>query len=143
MSVLSEILFWIMVAFVLYIYFGYPILLLVLSKIRLALLLRMADITHVSLIISAYNEEKVIAKKIENALLVDYSRDSLEISVASGDSMGGTNEIVRGYGGQGIKLVPMETNHGKSAVEMLTWFKREATSSCRSLTILCWDLMWL
>ncbi len=113
-----EHIFWIIVALVLYIYFGYPLLLLLLSKLRPASPVQKADITPtVSLIIAAYNEEKVISQKIENCLALDYPREKLEIIVASDGSTDGTNEIVGEYQDKGIKLVALPTNRGKSAAQ--------------------------
>jgi cellulose synthase/poly-beta-1,6-N-acetylglucosamine synthase-like glycosyltransferase len=49
---------------------------------------------RVSLLICAYNEEEVIAQKIENSLALDYPPDLLEIVVVSDGSTDRTNEIV-------------------------------------------------
>lgn len=113
-----EVAFWIFSLVVFYVYFGYPLLLQILSKLHRASPIQKADITPtVSLIISAYNEEEVIAKKIENALTLDYPKDKLEIIVASDGSTDKTNEIVRSYGDQGVKLVALETNRGKTSAQ--------------------------
>jgi cellulose synthase/poly-beta-1,6-N-acetylglucosamine synthase-like glycosyltransferase len=118
MLALTEILLWVIAAIVIYVYFGYPFLLLALSKIRPARSVQKANITPtVSLIIPAYNEEKAIAQKIENVLALVYPRDRLEIIVASDGSTDGTNEILKGYRDQGVRLVVLETNRGKSAAE--------------------------
>jgi len=59
-------LFWLLFALLAYIYFGYPFLLLILSKLRSAPPVQRADITRtVSLIIAAYNEEQTIRKNGE------------------------------------------------------------------------------
>ena len=50
----------------------------------------------VSIIISAYNEEKDITEKLRNSLLLDYPEDKLEIIVSSDGSTDRTNEIVAG-----------------------------------------------
>lgn len=51
----------------------------------------------VSLYIAAYNEEKVIAEKLENSLSLDTVGISLEIVVGSDGSTDRTNEIVEKY----------------------------------------------
>ncbi len=80
--------------------------------------MRKADINPtVSLIIPAYNEEKVIAQKIENSLSLDYSKEKIEIIVASDGSTDGTNEIVRGFEEKGVKLVELNPNQGKSSAQ--------------------------
>jgi cellulose synthase/poly-beta-1,6-N-acetylglucosamine synthase-like glycosyltransferase len=88
------------------------------SKLCPAPPVQKADITPVvSLIIPAYNEEKVIAQKIENTLALDYPRERLEIIVVSDGSTDNTNGIVRRYEDQGVKLIALEKNRGKSAAE--------------------------
>lgn len=103
---------------ILYVYFGYPLLLLILSKLRPGPLVRKADIIpNVSLIIAAYNEEKVIAHKIENSLALNYPQKNLETIIASDGSTDGTNEIVSTFSDQGVKLVALNHNQGKSAAQ--------------------------
>lgn len=113
-----EYLFWIIVALIFYVYFGYPFLLFILSKLRPALQVEKADITpFISIIIAAYNEEKVIAQKIENCLALDYPSEILEIIVASDGSTDATNEIVGGFVEGGVKLVALSSNQGKSIAQ--------------------------
>lgn len=113
-----EFLFLFLIVLILYVYFGYPFLLLILSKLCPSSPVQKAEITPtVSLIIAAYNEEKVIAQKIENCLSLDYPSENLEIIVASDGSMDRTNEIVRGYAGQGVKLIALSPNQGKSSAQ--------------------------
>ena len=80
-----------------YVYWGYPLLLRLIVKIRGTRVVRCSDITpSVSLVISAYNEADVIRDKIQNALSLDYPRDLLEIVVISDASSDGTDDIVTG-----------------------------------------------
>lgn len=69
---------------------------------------------HVSLIISAYNEENIIRQKIENSLELDYPKEKLEIIVAS-ESTDKTNEIVKEYKDSGVILYAYDKREGKSA----------------------------
>jgi len=115
-----EVLFWIFILIITYVYFCYPFLLFILSKLRHASTIHKVEITPtVSLIVAAYNEEKVIGRKIENSLELNYPRDNLEIIIASDGSTDTTNEIVKQYADQGVKLVALETIQGKSAVQNL------------------------
>lgn len=68
----------------------------------------------VALVIAAYNEEEIIAEKIENSLDLDYPRDSLEIIVFSDASSDRTDEIVRSYADQGVRLKRIEGRVGKT-----------------------------
>ncbi len=52
---------------------------------------------YVSVLVAAYNEEKVIAGKIENMLLIDYPADKIEFLIGSDGSSDRTVEIARRY----------------------------------------------
>jgi cellulose synthase/poly-beta-1,6-N-acetylglucosamine synthase-like glycosyltransferase len=67
----------------------------------------------VTLIIPAYNEEKVIQDKIQNCLSLDYPKDKLEIVVASDGSTDRTSELVRQYLSQGVSLLEYHSREGK------------------------------
>lgn len=101
-----EILFWIMISAILYVYLGYPLLLMVLNIFRSSrpILNPSGSLPEVSLLISAYNEEQCIRKKIVNSLEIDYPRDLIEIAVVS-NSSDQTNAIVREYADKGIRLI--------------------------------------
>lgn len=49
-----------------------------------------SELPRVSLLIAAHDEEDVIARKVENALALDYPRELLEVVVASDGSSDGT-----------------------------------------------------
>jgi len=110
-----RIVFWSVVFLLFYIYFGYPLLLYLLSLFRRSRV--RTDETYrpiVSLIIAAYNEEAVIGEKIENSLQLDYPKDKLEIIVFSDASTDRTDEIVKSYADQGVKLLRIEERKGKT-----------------------------
>lgn len=108
-----EIVFWLSVFFVFYAYFGYPLILYLISVLR-PKEIKKGDITpSVSFIIAAYNEEKGIGKKIENTLMQDYPKDCFEIIIASDCSSDRTDEIVATYGAKGVKLVRAPERKGK------------------------------
>jgi cellulose synthase/poly-beta-1,6-N-acetylglucosamine synthase-like glycosyltransferase len=73
------------------------------------------EIPFVSLIIAVHNEEKVIEKKILNALSLDYPKEKLEIIFASDNSTDKTNEIILNYASKydNIRLVNIEKRGGK------------------------------
>lgn len=72
------------------------------------------DRPSVALIIAAYNEEEVIAEKIENSLQLEYPENELNIVVFSDASDDQTDEIVKKYEDQGISLVRIEGRVGKT-----------------------------
>lgn len=107
-----EIIFWLSVFFILYCYLGYPLILFILGLI-FGKEIKRAEITpSLSLLIPVYNEEKIIQKKIENSLNLDYPKDKLEIIVAS-ESNDKTNEIVKKYENKGVKLFSYPNRKGK------------------------------
>lgn len=71
----------------------------------------------VSFIISAYNEEKVIEKKLANTLQLDYPKEKLEIIVASDHSNDRTHEIVRQFKSDGVRLFVATKRRGKTNVQ--------------------------
>ncbi len=71
-------------------------------------------VPEVSVVIPAYNEEAVIARKIENTLALDYPREKLEILVAS-ESNDATDAIVGRYAERGVTLVSSPVRKGKVA----------------------------
>lgn len=71
----------------------------------------------VTLIIAAYNEEGVIAEKIENSLQLEYPDEKLEIVVFSDASSDRTDDIVRSYADRGVELERIEGRVGKTACQ--------------------------
>ncbi len=114
---LGLILFWTAVGVLVYQYVGYPLALGALARIRGRRDEIAGDATpSVSLVISAYDEEEVIARKLENALSLDYPKDLLEIVVASDGSRDRTEEIARSFADRGIVLHAFRPNRGKNLV---------------------------
>ncbi|GIX49591.1 MAG: glycosyl transferase [Candidatus Tectimicrobiota bacterium] len=110
-----EVLFWLCVGLMAYAYFGYPLALLGLRLWRRQPV-RKADITPaVSLLIAAYNEEKDMRAKLDNALSLDYPQEKLQIIVASDCSTDKTDAIVQEYAARGVQLVRLPQRGGKTA----------------------------
>jgi cellulose synthase/poly-beta-1,6-N-acetylglucosamine synthase-like glycosyltransferase len=105
MEVWLEWILWCSVIMVILVTMGYPIFLGFLGFLlrRCRHLDDNAEPT-VSLIIAAYNEEACIARKIENALDLDYPRERLEIIVASDGSSDRTDEIAQFFSHLGVVL---------------------------------------
>jgi len=110
------ILFWASVGAILYAYFGYPLLIAVLARLfprkdRYAT----SAPPQVTLLIAAYNEEPVIEDKIRNSLASDYPREKLQVLVVTDGSSDSTPELVRGFAGDGVKLLHDPKRGGKMA----------------------------
>jgi len=111
--------FWVALFAISYTYVGYPAVLWLVSQFKkLDKRSQTGQSRHlpsVTLIISAYNEEKVIGEKIENALSLDYPRELLEIVIVSDGSTDRTGEIVLKFAHQGTVLRHYEGRIGKTA----------------------------
>jgi glycosyltransferase involved in cell wall biosynthesis len=113
---MSGRLFWFCVAMVGYVYAGYPALLTVLARLRpLQSFGLPAELPTVTLLIAAYNEQRVIAAKLENSLALDYPRDRLQILVAADGSDDATPSIVAGFANRGVDLSYRPERAGKLA----------------------------
>ena len=110
---MMAIVFWVSVIFIFYAYAGYPLLLAALSLFRRHRVGRGAITPRVSFIITAYNEEKRIAEKLDNTLKLDYPKDRFEVIVASDGSTDRTDEIVQAYQSKGVRLVRALEGKGK------------------------------
>jgi cellulose synthase/poly-beta-1,6-N-acetylglucosamine synthase-like glycosyltransferase len=103
-----EAAFWAAVGLILYTHVGYPVLLLVLSRLRRTRSSEAAsaELPPVSLIVAARDEEAVIADKVGNALAADYPRERLEVIVASDGSTDRTVELARAAGADQVLELP-------------------------------------
>jgi cellulose synthase/poly-beta-1,6-N-acetylglucosamine synthase-like glycosyltransferase len=116
---MMKVAFWLASFLVVYPYLIYPVLLRVLARRgpvhAPALILQ--EPPSICLIISAHNEEKVIAEKLGNATALDYPVERLEIIVVSDASSDRTDDIVRRAQARDprIRLLRQDEHRGKSA----------------------------
>lgn len=110
---IAIIVFWTSVFLAFFAYFGYPITLQFFSIFLRKKTNRSEISPKVSLIITAYNEERRIKEKLENTMKLDYPRDKLEIIIASDGSTDKTHEIVESYADRGVKLFIVPDRKGK------------------------------
>jgi cellulose synthase/poly-beta-1,6-N-acetylglucosamine synthase-like glycosyltransferase len=100
-----------------YTYIGYPLLVYLVSLLRPKEVKRAEIEPTVTILITAYNEEKDIRNKLENTLKIEYPKKKLEVLVASDGSTDQTDEIVKGFSQAGIKLFRQEGRVGKTATQ--------------------------
>lgn len=114
---MAYLVFWLAVLSLAYVYIGFPLLLIVVGRLRRREV-RKAPITpRLSLIIPAYNEAEVIAQRLRNDLLADYPRDALEMIVVSDGSTDETDRIVEGFSDDGVILLRVPRLGKNSALE--------------------------
>ena len=106
-------LFWFLLLSILYCYFGYPLLLYSTSRILHQHIRKSSFEPTVSIVLSAWNEEDVIQKKIENLLSLDYPREKIEILIGSDGSTDQTNALVKQFTDSRVHLIENTHRRGK------------------------------
>lgn len=113
------ILFWTVFFLILTHYLLFPLTVCLLAGIRSspspATAAKPAPVPTISLIIAAYNEEKVIRRKLENSLALDYPRAKLEIIVVSDGSTDHTHDIASSFQADGVIAIHEPARRGKTA----------------------------
>ena len=113
-------LFWLCLTIVVYTYVGYGIVLYLLVFVkRLATKAKpLADITddrlpEVTLMVCAYNEEDIIAEKMDNTRRLDYPSDRLHLVWVTDGSNDNTNVLLSAY--PEVKVIYFPERRGKAA----------------------------
>lgn len=109
--------FWISIGLVAYSYLIYPPLISICAHLfGLAITKDKAIRPSVAFLVPVYNEEKVLRKKIENILSLNYPSDKLSIWLGSDSSTDGTHTIVKEFTDPRIHLWIAPTRGGKTQV---------------------------
>lgn len=114
---IAQIIFWTSVAALIYVYVGYPLFVYLVSLVKPRAVRKSFIEPTVTVLITAYNEERDIRAKLENTLLIDYPKEKLEILVASDCSSDRTEEIVRQYADRGVRLYRQTERLGKTMAQ--------------------------
>lgn len=94
-NLLNEIFFWVLIFLPLHSYIFYPLMIWFISLFyKRNELPSKFELPYVSIIISAFNEERVILNRIENIAIQNYDFNRLELIIGSDCSSDGTNEIL-------------------------------------------------
>ena len=118
--IIVEVLFFSSVVLMAYAYIGYPVMVWLLSRLLPRPVYKADIYPRISIVITAHNEERRIAAKLENTLLLDYPMQALEIIVASDCSSDRTEQIVRdcaNSSGRPIKLYRQAERLGKTVAQ--------------------------
>lgn len=113
-----EIVFWILVGFVVYTYGVYPLIVFLLSKFvkREARNFAGETVPTVSVIIPVYNEARILREKLKNIHEVEYQKGQIEFLVGSDGSTDETNDILLEEKSPHIQCIFFSTRRGKAAV---------------------------
>ena len=121
MFIALQILFWLCVLLMFHSYVLFPFLLKLLAEGKKGneiIFEKDATLPHVYILMSAYNEQKVIKEKLDSVFKTDYPLDKLSFYIGSDNSSDQTNAIVTEYAKQytQIKFYPYSERNGKSGV---------------------------
>jgi biofilm PGA synthesis N-glycosyltransferase PgaC len=100
---------------------GYPVLMGIVVLRAKPKQKNYAYMPFVSIIVPAYNEQKVISQRLENLLSLDYPKDRYEITVVESGSTDGTSETVQDTIGRNpnhmprLKLLHEQERRGKAS----------------------------
>jgi cellulose synthase/poly-beta-1,6-N-acetylglucosamine synthase-like glycosyltransferase len=117
--VISQLLFWLSLGILVYVFVGFVLLLVVLSFFRRKTPREQDLYPSVSVIICAYNEEKHIKGKIFNCLELDYPGDRIEIVVVSDGSTDNTDTLLATIQNRAVKTCRAPKQQGKTACQNL------------------------
>lgn len=111
-----QILFWALIALVIFTYLGYPVSLIVLKKLGFRSdksISQSEEMPTMAFVVAAYNEADCIRDKIKNTFQLGYEKDKLQIVIVTDGSNDQTVAIVREY--DGITLYHQPERRGKVA----------------------------
>jgi len=117
MPLMLQAVLWGSIGLLAYIYAGYPLLAILLARIRPRPVQRGPVEASVTVVIAAYNEEADIAGKLRNVLALDHVPGKLDVIVVSDASSDATDAVVRACGLPGVQLLRVEGRVGKTACQ--------------------------
>jgi len=114
---MSTLVFWTCLTLLFYVYVLYPLTVRVLAA-RLGVPVRRgAALPSVTIIVTAYNEERCIRAKLDNISQLDYPPTLLSTVVVSDASSDATEEIARHYDPARVSVLRVEGRRGKTACQ--------------------------
>lgn len=110
-----EIVFWLALILLIYVYAGYPLLVAVLGALHERPVRRSSWFPRVTVVIAAYNEETVISQTVLNKLEQHYPAELLDVLVVSDSSSDHTEELVEEIRDSRVHLLRQEPRAGKTS----------------------------
>jgi cellulose synthase/poly-beta-1,6-N-acetylglucosamine synthase-like glycosyltransferase len=112
-----EIIFYVSLFGILQSYFIYPLTIFILGFFKSNKRKTGSFNLPVTVVITAYNEEKHIESKIINTIETDYPKEMMQIIVASDGSTDRTNGIVETFHDKGVELLKIVERGGKESAQ--------------------------
>src|SRR5262245_49811050 len=118
MTAMFIIFFWISLGILFYCYLGYGILAMILVGLKRIFVRKgkrkeTGEWPPVTLIVTAYNEEKILQQKIQNTMAIDYPADKLQLLFVTDGSQDDSVSLIRQY--NSIQLLHQPERRGKYA----------------------------
>lgn len=110
-------LLWFCCGLLLYVYVLYPVLVSVWSRRAGRPVLRSRIARRVTIVVTAFNEERCIAAKLDNLAALNYPADSIDVLVVSDGSSDRTEEIASAYPGASVQVLRIDGRKGKTACQ--------------------------
>jgi len=107
-------LFWTSLGFIVYVYIGYPLLLLIWKRVAPHPVRKLPIEPQVTLVIAIHNERENVASKMQNCFDLDYPPQKLQIIVSLDAPTDGTDVLVRGYEPR-VEVVSSGVRKGKAS----------------------------
>lgn len=111
-----QLIFWLSMLGVAYIFVGYPLIVFALSRLRPLRTTKRPNVQPISVVIVAYNEAARLSKKIASVLASDDAQLIQEVIVASDGSTDDTPALVAAFDDPRIKLLAFSGRRGKPSV---------------------------
>jgi cellulose synthase/poly-beta-1,6-N-acetylglucosamine synthase-like glycosyltransferase len=121
MQLALQLIFWLCILLLLHSYVLFPLLLQLLAagrKENNVVYVPGDDLPHVYLLMSVYNEQKVIQEKLESVFDTSYPLDKVSFYIGSDNSVDDTNQIITAFAAKypQVKFTPYYERNGKSGV---------------------------
>jgi glycosyltransferase involved in cell wall biosynthesis len=129
-----EFIFYFSLVLVMHAYFFYPLSIYIIGLVKENKIIKGQSEFTVTIIITAYNEENRIERKIGNTLLIAFPKEKLQIIVVSDGSTDKTNIILEKFIKDGVELVCIDERKGKENAQ------REALKFARGEIIVFTDV---
>jgi cellulose synthase/poly-beta-1,6-N-acetylglucosamine synthase-like glycosyltransferase len=114
---MATLVFWLCCSLLLYVYVLYPIAVRVLAAWVGTRVGRGSALPTVTIIVTAYNEERCIRAKLDNLVGLNYPADLVDVMVASDGSSDATEAIAASYDPKRVRVLRLEGRHGKTACQ--------------------------
>jgi cellulose synthase/poly-beta-1,6-N-acetylglucosamine synthase-like glycosyltransferase len=128
MELISKILFWISIGLFIHIYFLYPLSIWIIWLFRKKNYISDPNYRPlVSVLISVFNEEKVIEKTIRTLFASDYPSDKIEVIVGSDNSSDSSNNILMALNSEFPQLKAFLFNERRGKARVLNDLVKQAS----------------